>query len=161
MTFPVTPEGVGKKDYSMTIERSVEPVVLSHQVGYTEYGHFTAIPYIPFPWVWTFALTFVQADGSVDIYAYHSAIITGISCKLKRNTLTISALYEYATLADFMAGVPLNRYGTTYGYGHAVVNFGRGVKTTRGRIYAILGTDWGGGDFDLDINAYGVEDLIV
>jgi len=36
-TFTVTPEGVGRPDYSMNIEMSVEPQIRSYQ---TEYKHF-------------------------------------------------------------------------------------------------------------------------
>lgn len=40
ITFAVTPEGVGRPDYSMNIEMSVEPQIRSYQ---TEYKHFEEI----------------------------------------------------------------------------------------------------------------------
>lgn len=142
--FAVTTKGVGRKDYSRSVERSTQPFLTPtlrqdrFNITFND-----VIITRPFPIVFTFVFTLPQEDGSFDFEASSIGVhFFDFTASLKTNSLCVIGLFRYASYADWLANILAERSPQAFGYGRAKLKFSRGIPSKQGSVYSILAGGW-------------------
>lgn len=160
-TFTIPAKGVGRKDYSDAIERSVQPYITRalRQDSFEVYGVWL-MPVIPFPLAWDFYLVMPQEDGTWDYLASSITLhFFELHASIKTNHLIGIGLKRYASIDDALAGIVAERSPFIFSYNKADLTFLKGIPTREGSVYAAYANAWpdpAGGDFDFTLTATGV-----
>jgi len=136
--FTVPQVGVGRKDYSETVEFASEASFKGHQRRDCWVVDYSGVPTIPFPFSYAVLLQFWDAAHVVVVPApdipYH---IYKVTITTGRAALTMTGLYRFASLADAYIWNVERWYGDTYGYGKAELVYTNGIKTEQGKVYCV------------------------
>lgn len=143
-TFAVTARGVGRKDYTKTIERSTQPFITPslRQTEISAYASFT-LAVLPFPSIWVWLMPLPQEDGTW--YWLASSIVVHffeLHVSLRTNHLVTIGLARYASIADYLAGHITERGPQIFSYSKADLSLSKGIPTQEGSLYALLATGW-------------------
>jgi hypothetical protein len=138
-TFPVVTEGIGRVDYSLTVERSTATFytpALRQQIYTASYRG--TLPTLPPGWVYAVVVPMPQEDGSWWYEASSIAMhLMEVSLAIHTNCLVRTGSFRYASLANYYAGIIAQRFITIYGYGQACVELKMGIPTQPGSVYTI------------------------
>jgi len=161
-TFAITARGVGRKDYSKTTERSIQPFPTPtlRQDRFNITGT-VILPVIPFPWVYLFGpIPLPQEDGTWEYTASTiSAHFFNLSASIKTNHLICLGLVRFASLDDFGWGIIAEQSPTIFSYNRVVLTFSVGIPTQEGSVYAVYANawpDWAGGPFEFALTSVGI-----
>jgi len=137
--FPVTPTGVGRRDYSQNVEQAVEPIIRSHltRIIWTnryllptlEWGvDFYAAP-----------LAFEDLEGNVTDYVPQDPKYTIYSVQLtgSSDTLTECRLIKYTRNLVLVEDIC-----RSFEYGGAKANFEKGYVCEPGYMYFVVVNQW-------------------
>ncbi len=139
LTYAVVSQGVGKRDYSLTVEKSTEPVI-SHRHRRASYsGTWAGIPTNVYPgWYLNWPMQWINEYGiGVDVaprlpyHIYEIEVATPLSC------LVYLSFWRFDSLADWDIFNPDAWYGDIYGYRKARFLWSRGLTIIEGKVYAI------------------------
>lgn len=145
-SFSVTPIGVGRKDYSQSIEMAVEPEIRSHLYRYNwavesaPVGDPDALVTYPWPDLHRVQLYFMDRAGNLIGYVPSDVkyLIYNIFTSGNYNALTIAALYKYTYPDD----VYVETVTEVFGYGDAKVPIARGHECEPGVAYWVSLHQW-------------------
>ena len=135
-TFTVAPRGVGRADYSSSLEFISQPAVRAKQARMSWIGAYTLYT-PPFGVIYTVPLPFYTPEGVVQYsapdapYHFHSVGVT-----TARDALCIVLFARFLTYSDIMIWNVEKYYGFVYGYQHAHLLVTSGIKTEEGYYYA-------------------------
>lgn len=158
--FTIPPEGVGRKDYSQSIELAVEPAIRSHQERSIWIAELIDEPIVTYPTVILTTLPFSDLAGNIldyvpdDVkYLLYDIVTTG-----DYNALTAVTLQTFT----YPGEVYVETIAESYGYGRAELRLTNGHLCEPGLIYAIAITQWSEkATFNAYAKAYGVSDVII
>lgn len=150
--FTVDPTGVGRRDWSQNIERSVQPEVRSHQYRYNwavesaAIGTPDALDTYAFPDTHFVLLEFQGESGNVLEYVPSDVkyLIYDLYMSGDYNALTIAALEKYSyplVLTDPNAAY-LETVAMIFGYGSAKIKLTEGHHCEPGRAYMVSLNQW-------------------
>ncbi len=144
-SFTVSPLGVGRPDYSQSIELSVEPEIRSHQYRYNWTVEATLDAY-DFPDTHFVLLEFQDKDGNVIEYVPSDVkyLIYDLYTSGNYNALIIAALEKYSyplVLTDPNAAY-LETIAMIFGYGSAKIVLSEGHLCEPGRAYMVSLNQW-------------------
>ena len=159
-TFTVTPDGVGRRDFSLSVELAVEESIRSHQERSIWIAELIDEPTVAYPTVILTTLPFSDLAGNIldyvpdDVkYLLYDIVTTG-----DFNALTAVTLQTF-TYPD---EVYIETIAEAYGYGRATLRLTRGHSCEPGLIYAIAITQWcEKATFNAYAKAHGVSDVIM
>lgn len=142
--FTAEARGVGRKDYSRAIERSTQPFITPtlRQDRLAAFGDFL-VPATAFPWGWSALITQPQDDGTWDWIA--SSIICHyfeIAVSIEQNSLCFIFFENFASLADYYAGIREMYTPQVFGYGKAKIRLSVGFPTHQGGLYQFVFGAW-------------------
>lgn len=159
VVFTVPAKGVGRKDYTSTVERSTQPYVTPslRQTRFTGVGTFV-LPVLIFPMAWASLMSMPQEDGTWGWAASSIVMHTlEMSASVKSSDLITVAWLKYNSIADYMAGIPAERYAHIFSYGKARVQLATGIPTEQGKYYAIRFSAWPeGATQEITVNITGI-----
>jgi hypothetical protein len=144
-TFTVQARGIGRADFSKTIERSVQPFITPtlRQDRFTITDAIVTVPFLAFPNCPEFPLTLPQEDGS---WGWLASSIRNhffeLGVFIMTNHLVTVGLLRYASIEDYQAGNVAQRSPQIFGYGKAELTFLKGIPTQEGSLYSILAGGW-------------------
>lgn len=153
----VSPTGVGRKDYSQSVEFSVETALRSLQERFFYSYSYTSLPLLVFPSVYETRLQFL-IDGALQYEAPSQKpwMFYLVEATTKTNNLCVVTFNRYATLADFNSGTITEHLGTAFGYLQAKLEFTKGIPTKVGSLYSVQLGVFSGVDFDIDVVVHGI-----
>jgi len=143
-TFDVTAKGIGRKDYSRAIERSIQPFLTPtlRQTTFTATATWTVAVTI-FPVAYASAVSMPQEDGSWDWLASSIPVhFFEVYVSIMTNHLVTVSLVRYNSVADYLAGIIAEWSPEIFGYGNANLTFHKGIPTQEGSLYAIRFGGW-------------------
>ena len=158
--FTIPPEGVGRKDYSQSIELAVESAIRSHQERSIWIAELLDEPTETYPTIILTTLPFSDLAGNIldyvplDVkYLIYDVVTTG-----DYHTLTATSLQKF-TYPD---EVYIETIAENYGYGRAELHFKDGHICEPGVIYAIAITQWSEkATFNAYAKAHGMSDRVI
>lgn len=162
MVFSVSIRGVGRKDYSIQVQRSVQPVISRRVNRITWYLYWAApLPTLIYPnYYATTPLQFFDENNNLTETAprvpYH---IFEINASTEMNAVMFVGLMRFASMDDYLAWIMERWYGDHYGYGVAKGKYTAGLKTEPGRVYSVgfaVYSEFPA--FDVKINIHAVEE---
>lgn len=161
--FAVPEVGVGRRDYSETVEFASEASFRGHQLRLCWTFEFPGVPTVPFPGFYAIGLLFWDAAHvpvipapDIPYYIYKVTITTG------RAALAIAGFYRFASLADANIWNVEKWYGDSYGYGKAELVYTNGIKTLEGKVYCVAFAEYSEEPtFDFRMNIDGLNEEIV
>jgi hypothetical protein len=138
-TFTVPTTGVGRKDYSLQTEFSVQPYIRSHQMPILYYLSMT-LPSLPYGNAWVTIFPFRQEKGGlgfeVSVYPY---FFYNLTLSTNRNTLLYAGLGRWDSYARLTAGLPPDEtVCEKFDYGTVSINFIKGVRLKKGSAYGFM-----------------------
>lgn len=142
--FPVKARGIGRRDYTESIQYSTAPFTTPSlmQQGFVALGTFV-VPVSIFPVAWASAFPLPQEDGSFGFLASSiNAHFSEVDVSIRSNHLVTCALVRYNSIADYLAGNIAEWSPEIFGYGHATLKFQKGIPTQEGSLYAIRFGGW-------------------
>jgi hypothetical protein len=153
---------VGRKDYSLLVERSVSPIMRSHQTrsNWTAYGTLDTLEY---PNVWAALLGFwvggtlvvyvpAQEDGKPVRYVLHDIEVSG-----NRDAVTVAGLYKYS-YPDYSF---VEAICSVWGQRSASIHLTKGHVMEPGRVYGVLCSQYSEfSDFTYSMTVNVIEDRI-
>jgi len=159
--YPVTVVGVGRKDYSQSIEQAISPMVASRLDRYIYSGYLT-IPgfYCNIPLIsplTTLVNGVFQFKMDLPLYLYE------LNMTLDMNDLMYLGLAEYDTEADMFGDTNRTRiFGFTWNIRGVNTTIQRGIKTIIGKYYSLLWAVYDPLFRDFNVSSYvtGVEELV-
>ena len=110
--FTVPEKGIGRKDYSVNVETSVEALIRSHQRRTAAWINLT---YYSFAWPYVSAVPFILP--TVQLY---DRAIQILEAQAETNNLIVLSFVKY------LGDIPVEEIATSYGYGKAEINFTKG-----------------------------------
>ncbi|GAG59005.1 unnamed protein product, partial [marine sediment metagenome] len=144
--FAVETVGVGRKDYSQSVELSVEPEIRSHQYRYNWTVEATLDTYEDPEDVHFTPLLFQDRAGNIldyvpsDVkYLLYDVYVSG-----DYNALTIAALekHSYPIDPDDPDASLLDPIAIVFGYGSAKIALSEGHICEQGRVYLVSLNQW-------------------
>lgn len=145
--FPVKAKGVGREDYSMATEFSVQSAILSYQQRYF-WSLSGLVPAGPLG----LQLSFLDSEDILRPYGTDvPTLIYDIIVSTSRHSLLYIDIRSYNLALGDMRPIAENE-----GYGRAHIIFKNGLKVEENRIYVILVWDLGGAIMYMNAIAYGV-----
>lgn len=156
-TMTVTTTGVGRKDWSQSVEYSVEQQIRSLQERFFYSVRYTGLAGITYPNVYESPLAFL-VNGTLQNVAptVKPWVFYLVEVSSDRNALVVVALNRYGSYADYLSGTIAERFGTAFGYGIATLIFTKGIPTTPGSVYAIQYGELCGLEFNMDVTLHGL-----
>lgn len=153
----VVADGIGRKDYSQSVEYSVEKEIRSLQERFFFSYNYVGLPALAFPDVYESRLQFL-IDGVLQYNAPSKKpwMFYLVEATTNTNSLVVITLNRYATLQAFNDGNITEHLGTTFGFVDAKLEFTKGIPTVAGSIYSIQIGEFSGFDFDLDVVIHGL-----
>jgi len=144
-SFTVTPDGIGRPDFSQNIELAVESEIRSHQYRYNWTVEATLFTY-DFPDTYFVLLQFQDEAGNVINYVPSDVkyLIQDLFMSGDYNALTIAALEKYSyplVLTDPNAAY-LETIAMVFGYGSAKIVLTKGHVCEPGRAYLVSLNQW-------------------
>jgi hypothetical protein len=143
-SFIVPASGIGRKDYTVTVERSTAALYspsLKQEVFIMEY--WGALATLPFPSIYLFAIPMPQEDGT---WGWEASSITmhfmEMSFTIGSNNLTLIGLLRFASLDDYYAFIIAENFPQMYGYSNTKINYTLGIPTQPGSVYIVIGGFW-------------------
>lgn len=137
-TFSVPAKGIGRRDYSRSVDFAVQPTLRGHQGRLNWYAEWI-LPTPDFDDSYAAYLQFFDAEGNSVVLApdipYH---LHKIAVTTERKALIKVGLYRFASWADFLIFNYDKWYGDIFGYGKAELRFTNGIKTEEGKVYAVI-----------------------
>jgi len=157
--FTVPSEGVGRKDYSQSIELAVEPGIRSHQERSIWISELIDEPTVTFPTLVQTDLGFSDLAGNIldyvpdDVkYLLYDIVATG-----DYHTLITAALHKYTR-----DGAYIETVGSVYGYGRAELRLTNGHLCEPGVTYWVDIVQWSEkATFNVYSKVHGVSDVIM
>lgn len=153
----VSAEGVGLKDYSRSIEYSVETAIRSLQQRFFYSYSYVGLPALIFPNVYETRLQFL-VNGALQFNApsnkpwmFYLAEVT-----TNTNNLCVVAFNRYLSQAHYDNAIIDEHLGTAFGFVEAKLEFTKGVPTVAESIYSLQVGVFSGADFDLDVVVHGI-----
>lgn len=153
----VSPDGVGRKDYSQNIEYSVEKELRSLQERFFFSYQFTGLAALVFPDVYESLLQFLVGNTlqyeapSTNPWMFYLSEITAHT-----NNLVVVTLNRYASYDDYLSGTVAERLGTMFGFLEAKMELTKGIPTVAGSLYSIQYGVYSGAPFDLELVIHGL-----
>ena len=142
--FDVNVEGVGRRDYTLGVERSTATLYtpsLRQQVFIMRYAGILGT--LPYPSVYLFAIPMPQEDGTWGWEA--SSIMmhfVEMSFTIGSNNLTLIGLLRFASLADYFAFIIAENFPQMYAYSHTEIGYTLGIPTQPGSMYTVVCGFW-------------------
>lgn len=156
---PVVATAVGRKDYSRSIEYSVEKEIRSLQERFFYSYQFTALAQVVFPDVYESPLQFLVNDvlqfeaPSEKPWLFYLVELTGFD----QTMFHVITLNRYANYTDYLAGTIADNLGTDFGVGDAKLEFTKGIATLAGSVYSVQYAVYvAGASFDADVIIHGL-----
>jgi hypothetical protein len=153
---------VGRKDYSLLVERSVAPVMRSHQtrVSWTDYSTLDTVDYpeayvapLGF-WIDSTLVYYVpaQEDGKPVKYVLHDIEVSG-----NRDAVTLAGLCKYS----YPDLVFIENICSVFGQRSASIHLTKGHVMEPGRLYCVLFAQYSTSpDFTYSVTVHAIEDRI-
>ena len=145
--FDVQAQGVGRRDYTLRVERSTASLYtpsLRQLVFIARYSGILPTP--PYPIVYLFPIPMPQEDGTWD---WEASSITmhfmEMSFTIGSNSLVQIGLLRFASLADYYAHIIAENFPQQYAYTHTEIGYTLGIPTQPGSMYVLLGGFWPAG----------------
>jgi hypothetical protein len=152
------PRGTGRKDYSLNVEKSVQPVMRSHQFRSNWSAIFT-LPTLAYPDAYGAPLGFEEGGVTVD-YVPASAgrhYIQDIEVSGNRDDPTVTGIYVYS-YPDYAF---VEAVAQLYGQRTASIHFSKGHLMQVGRVYyALLSQYTLFADFTVCLTVHAIEERI-
>jgi hypothetical protein len=159
-TFTVATLGVGRLDYSKMIQHAVSPFVTLPltQAEFTIHAMYQSQATVVFPYGYNAAFALPQEDGTWGWLASTIPVfIYEIQASAKTNNLVMVGLRNYASIADYYAGIIHERFGELFRYGNAKFKVSCGVRTEPGYLYCIRFGCWSEEPtFDINVELTGM-----
>ncbi len=146
--FAVSALGVGRKDYSVNVEASVEAMIRSHQLRVTWNLIAEDVPTLAFPECYWLSLFFMNYAGGLVLVAPSDVryAIYGLSVSGRLNALTICGLDQFESIIPGpVFDMPVGHIKTVaraFGFSKAELQFSRGHPSVAGRAYALPVCVW-------------------
>jgi len=158
-SYTVKPEGIGRVDFTKTIERSTSNTptsTLRQAMCWTSLSLF--LPVGPYPWYYIAIWPLPQEDGT---WAHEAGSIYetyyDMSVSVLKNALVGASLIRFASLADYYIVNVAEYFPRLFGYGKVDINFRNGISTVEGSVYGILFGFWTDAVWDrVNIDIHGV-----
>lgn len=159
-TFTVTPDGVGRRDFSQSVELAVQEAIRSHQERFIWIAELTGEATVPYPTSNLAPLFFLDLAGNLleyvpdDVkYLIYDIVTTG-----DYHSLIMTSLEKLT----HPGGVYIDTVGEVYGYGKAEIHLANGHLCEPGVMYAVNITQWSElAAYNAYIKAHGVSDVII
>lgn len=136
--FTVPSLGIGRRDYSKSIEFATQATTRGHQARVNTIGDYVGVPVTPFPGFGASFITFFDENDAlvteapgIPYHIYEVIVTSG------RNALVICGLYRFNSVDEAYAWNVEKWYGDIYGYGQASLTFTNGIKTQKGKVYVV------------------------
>lgn len=158
---PVVPMGLGRKDYSAGVEKSVQPVVANRTPRISWSWGYLALPSVVYPNFYaTMPIFFYdEYDNLVTVAPRVPYHMFEIELSSPIGGLVFVGFQRFASLADFWAWNVEKWYGDFYGYGRAKTRYTAGIKTEEGKLYSVsYGVYSELPNFDVDMDIKGIEE---
>jgi hypothetical protein len=158
----VVPLGVGRKDYSLQVEKSVVPLLRSHQTrdSWTLYGTLDTVAYpdaymcvLSF-WVDSTQVYYVpaQEDGKPIRHIVHDIEVSG-----NRDAVTVAGLYKYS----YPDLVFIETICQVFGQRSVSIHLSKGCVLEPGWVYCVPLAQYSGfTNFDYGVTVHGIRDKI-
>jgi len=143
-TFPVESQGIGRVDYTLSVERSTEALSDTHlRQGMWGATWGLALPTLVFPHIYEAAQPMPQEDGTWDYLASSVTMhFMELSIGLETNVLVFVQIFRYASLEDYYHYIIAQRFPGVYGYGQASIEYKSGIPTQPGSLYSEVFGFW-------------------
>jgi len=158
-TFAVETQGIGRVDFTKTVERSTSNVPTSplRQTSVWTSASYV-LPVGPYPLYYIAVWPLPQENGT---WAYPASTImetyNNVAVSITKNALVGAALVRFASLADYYILNIAEYFPRLFGYGKVVINLTTGISTRPGSVYGLLFGFWTGGITErVTINVHGL-----
>lgn len=156
-TSRTTIVGVGRKDYSQSIEYSVENAIRSLQERFFYSNSYTALDALAYPDVYEVPLQFLVGDTLQNTAPTNKPwMFYLVEATTNTNNLAIIAFNRYSSYNDYLLGNITEYLGSNLGYVEAKVEYTKGVATIPGSVYSIQFGVFSGNPFDIEIVLHGL-----
>jgi len=158
--FTVPPKGVGRKDYSQSIELTVEPTIRSHQERFIWIAELIDEPTKTYPDSNLALIYFRDLNGNLleyvpdDVkYLLYDIVTTG-----DYHSLIMTSLEKLT----YPGEVYIESVGEVHGYGKAELHLSNGHLCEPGVMYGVNITQWSEkANYNAYIKTHGVSDVII
>lgn len=160
-TYSVAPAGIGKRDFSVAIQRSTAMVIAPRTNRIAWNVTYPGLATFPWPNCWGTGpwLFFDEDNNIVDVAPRTPYHIFEGEASSPMNALTLWAFLRFPSMADYFAWNWDRWYGDYYGYGKARMKLTSGIKTEFGCVYtAVFSVYSEFPTFDVTLDVHGVEE---
>lgn len=161
-SLTVAAKGVGRRDYSRTIEHSIQPFP-TPTLRQDRFNILSTVvlPVIPFPYEYLFGpIPMPQEDGT---WGYTASSISvhffNFSASIRTNHLIFVGLVRYASLEDFYYEIVAEQSPAIFSYNRVALTFSKGIPSKEGSVYAVCANAWpelSVGYFEFTLTAIGI-----
>lgn len=142
--YSVNTEGIGRKDYTLRVERSTASLYtpsLRQNVFIMRYEG--VVPTLPYPSLYLFVIPMPQEDGT---WNWEASSVTmhfmEMSFAIGSNSLVLTGLIRFASLADYFAFIIAENFPQQYAYTHTEFGYTLGIPTQPGSVYTVISGFW-------------------
>lgn len=142
-TFTVVTEGVGRKDYSIDVKRSVEQLARFHQGRNNWSVNAWTLPSVPWPGGWFAFLSYFEATDPNHIYVPNTPkyVIYYLELTGQENCTTYTALMRWLG-GDTANPTYVDTIAEAFGQQRATLNLSKGHVLSPGYNYGVTVTQY-------------------